>query len=321
LLLYFINFTRFDARLIVTICFLVDIWASKKTPVMNNSPFMEPDCLFSVTAVEQELENIFRAPYFAESPILKKFLSFVVEETLHGRSNCLKEYTIAIKVLEKRLNFNPQENGIVRIHAGRLRRALSRYYSEIGNLDQIVISIPKGKYVPFFANRLNPLDAALIDRELHDDSFVPEDTDSVILAVLPFICSSKNGLAKSFVDGLCLQISSTLMRLNQVSVIAYQAVKNLVEAQPDYKELGSSVGFNYIVTGGVQLQKNNLRVHIQLVECASYKQMWSDTFERKLNNSNLFKIEDELCWHVVSQVTELGARKYNDHKMLVHSDV
>jgi TolB-like protein len=111
------------------------------------------------------------------------------------------------------------------------------------------------------------------------------------------------------------------MRLNQVSVIAYQAVKNLVEAQPDYKELGSSVGFNYIVTGGVQLQKNNLRVHIQLVECASYKQMWSDTFERKLNNSNLFKIEDELCWHVVSQVTELGARKYNDHKMLVHSDV
>ena len=71
---------------------------------MNNSTFMEAECLFSVSAVEQELENIFRAPYFAESPILKKFLSFIVEETIHGRSNCLKEYTIAIKVLDKPLH-------------------------------------------------------------------------------------------------------------------------------------------------------------------------------------------------------------------------
>jgi len=288
---------------------------------MNNSAFAEPDCLFSVTAVEQELENIFRAPYFAESPILKKFLSFVVEETIHGRSNCLKEYTIAIKVLEKPLNFNPQENGIVRIHAGRLRRALSRYYSEMGNHDQIVITIPKGKYVPGFANRLNPLDAVLIDRELHDDSFVTDDSDSIIVAVLPFICSSKTGLANSFADGLCLQMSSALMRLTHISVIAYQAVKNLVVSQPDYKELGAFVGFNYIITGGVQLLKHNLRVHMQLVECASYKQIWSETFERTLTSSNLFEIEDELCWYAVSQVTELGVRKYNDHKMLVHSGV
>jgi len=299
---------------------LEDLW--DETPdYMNNSTFAHTDSLFSVRAVEEELENIFHAPYFAESGILKKFLSFIVQETILGRSNCLKEYTIAIKVLDKPLNFNPQENGIVRIHAGRLRRALSKYYGEMGRNDQIVITIPKGKYVPLFANRSNPLDVAIIDRELEDDGFISGDEDNISLAVLPFISASTKGDLKSFADGFCLQISSRLMRLHQVSVIAYQAVKKLVETQPDYKELGASIGFSYVITGGVQFLKSKLRVNIQLVECASYKQVWSETFERRLTASNLFEIQDELCQYVVNQVEELSDKRYSDHKMLMHSHV
>jgi TolB-like protein len=287
---------------------------------MNHSIFTESDSLFSVGAVEKELENIFQAPYFAESLILKKFLSFIIEETIRGRSNCLKEYTIAIKVLEKPLNFNPQQNGIVRIHASRLRRALSRYYSEMGRDDQIVITIPKGKYIPLLASRSNPRDAALIDRELHEDSFEAEE-DNVIIAVLPFICSSKPGPTKSFADGLCLQITTKLMRLQQISVISYQAIRNLVEAQTDYKELGASIGFNFIITGGTQLLKNKLRVTLQLMETASYKQIWSETFERKITGSNLFEIQDELCRYVVDQVEELKDRINGEQKLVMHSDI
>ena len=285
---------------------------------MTNPTFVESDCLFSVTAVEQQLENIFRAPYFAESPILKKFLSFIVEETIHDRSNCLKEYTIAIKVLDKPLNFNPQENGIVRIHAGRLRRALSRYYSEMGGNDQIVITIPKGKYVPLFVNRSNPMDAALIDHEIHDD-FVADDDDSMTVAILPFIGTSKGTLANSFADGLCLQISSMAMKLKDVSVIAYPAIKNLVSGPADYRELGTLVGFNYVITGGVQLMKNKVRVNIQLIECTSYKQVWSQLFERTLTGDNVFEIEDEICRHAIDQLEELSDRTHLGVRMVVHS--
>jgi TolB-like protein len=286
---------------------------------MNNSTFGESDSLFSVRSVEQELENIFHAPYFAESGILKKFLSFIVQETILGRSNCLKEYTIAIKVLEKPLNFNPQENGIVRIHAGRLRRALSRYYSEMGRDDQIVITIPKGKYVPVFANRSNPLDAAIIERELRDDSFITEDEDNITVAVLPFICTSKGSVAKSFSEGLCLQISSMVTRLSQISVIAYQAIRSLVEAQPDYKELAASVGFNYVITGGVQFLKSKVRVNIQLIECASYKQVWSEAIERNLTDYDLFEIEDEICRRAVDRVEELSDRIRSSVRLVAHS--
>jgi len=270
---------------------------------------------------EEELEQIFKDPHFTESAILRKFLSFIVQETILGRANRLKEYTIAINVLEKPLNFNPQENGIVRIHAGRLRRALSQYYNEMGCNDQIVITIPKGKYVPFFANRSNPIEAAIIERELHDEPFSTEEGDNVSLAILPFTCTTKSGPAHSFAEGLCLQINSMLMHLDQVSVIAYQAVKALIEVHPDYKELGAAVGFKYIITGGAQFLKDKVRVNIQLIECDTYKQIWSETYERKLTKSNLFAIEDEICKYAVNQVEELSNKKYSSPKMLVHSHV
>ena len=49
-----------------------------------------------------------------------------------GRSNTIKEYTIAVNVLNKPVSFKPQHDAIVRIHAGRLRRALNYYYKEPG---------------------------------------------------------------------------------------------------------------------------------------------------------------------------------------------
>jgi TolB-like protein len=287
---------------------------------MSNLIINEPDALFSVQAVEEELERIFRDPHFTESVILKKFLSFIVQETIHGRSNCLKEYTIAINVLEKPLSFNPQENGIVRIHAGRLRRALTEYYGDMGRNDQIVITIPKGKYVPVFANRLSSVDAAFIEGE-YDDAFPGDDEDNIILAILPFSCTTKAGPAQAFAEGLCLQLNSSLVHLDQISVIAYQLVKNLAQTHPDYRELAVSIGFNYIITGGVQFLKDKARVNVQLIECSSYKQTWSQTFERKLTKSNLFDIEDEICGQVVNYIEGLGNRKYSRPKMVATSHV
>src|SRR4030095_1560150 len=87
---------------------------------------------FSREAIERQLAKIFQFPVFTESAILRRFLEFIVGQTLAGNENCVKEYTIAINVLGKPVYFKPQENCIVRIHAGRLRRALNRYYDESG---------------------------------------------------------------------------------------------------------------------------------------------------------------------------------------------
>src|SRR5215831_14749081 len=113
----------------------------------NEIPAIEIE--FSPDEIHSQLRKIFLDPAFRGSDILKQFLLFIVEQTLSGHSNWLKEYTIAVKVLNKPVDFKPQESGIVRIHAGRLRRALHRYY-QYNMHDPIVISIPKGSYVPAF---------------------------------------------------------------------------------------------------------------------------------------------------------------------------
>ncbi len=81
--------------------------------------------LLSETLIQDQLQKIFLCPVFAVSDILRRFLSHIVQETLAGRSNTIKEYTIAVNVLNKPVSFKPQHDAIVRIHAGRLRRALN----------------------------------------------------------------------------------------------------------------------------------------------------------------------------------------------------
>ena len=53
-------------------------------------------------------------------------------------------YTLGIDVFDRDVDFDPQVDPIVRIEAGRLRRALERYYLTEGKNDPIVIRIPKG---------------------------------------------------------------------------------------------------------------------------------------------------------------------------------
>jgi len=259
---------------------------------------------FSRKAIEQQLDRILNDPLFAESKILKRFLGFIVNETLEGNSNRLKEYTIAVNVLDKPRDFKPQENGIVRIHAGRLRRALSHFYQETGAEDEIQISIPKGKYVPFISDRKdNYYNLDRKQSESNNKKLVANDT--MVVAVMPFLCLSNTPTMNSFADGLCFRLTEALMPLNEVSVISYQAMRSLAQKNIDFKEIASTVNANYIIAGSTEYLKNNIRVYIQIVDANTCMQQWSKLYERKLTPSNLFNIEDEISALVSEEFKEL----------------
>ena len=256
--------------------------------------------LFSYDAIANQLSKIFLHPDFSKSEILKKFLTYIVHETLIGSAHCIKEYTIALQVLEKPVSFNPQKDCIVRIHAGRLRQALTHYYSGMGLNDQIVIAIPKGKYVPVFMDRQQWID----ERKLRAEPPIP-DYEPVIFAIMPLICTSDGKFIKAFNDSLCLQMCTTLSQLNEVTVIAYQAIKNLATKYLDLKELGSIVGFNHIIAGGTQYVKNRIRINLQIIDSRNYKQIWSKIFECKITTANLFDIQDDICKQTIVQAQNL----------------
>jgi tetratricopeptide (TPR) repeat protein len=96
------------------------------------------------------LDRVLVSDAFRAAPQLSAFLSFVVERTVEGRAAELKGYTIAVEGLGRPADFNPQLDPIVRVEAGRLRRALAQYYTGEGRGDPVQISMPVGGYVPVF---------------------------------------------------------------------------------------------------------------------------------------------------------------------------
>lgn len=104
----------------------------------------------SPEAVQEQLERILASEEFVAPDRLKRFLRFVVEETLAGRVEGLKAYTIAVDVFGRDESFDPQIDPVVRMEAGKLRRRLERYYLGAGARDPVRIEIPKGTYAPTF---------------------------------------------------------------------------------------------------------------------------------------------------------------------------
>ncbi len=103
--------------------------------------------------IRRQLSRIVESSQFRAAGRLRDFLTYIVLETLEGRAQCIKEYTIGTEVYRRSALFNPKLDSIVRVEAVKLRARLEEYYSQRRAPDELVICIPKGGYVPEFRNR------------------------------------------------------------------------------------------------------------------------------------------------------------------------
>lgn len=120
----------------------------------------------SVTGADEvrtELDRLLSSDAFEASDRRKRFLQYLVDETLAGRSERLKGTTIAMDVFGRDETFNSQIDPVVRIEARRLRRDLDSFYMGAGADHPIRIHIPKGGYATRFdrlAGSVRPAGAA-----------------------------------------------------------------------------------------------------------------------------------------------------------------
>lgn len=105
---------------------------------------------FAPEEICAELERVLASDIFRSAPQLAAFLSYVVQESLAGRAGELKGYTIAVEAFGRPADFDPQTDPIVRVEAGRLRKALNLYFAAEGVNDPVRIMVPVGAYVPIF---------------------------------------------------------------------------------------------------------------------------------------------------------------------------
>lgn len=101
-------------------------------------------------AVRDELDRLLASPFFNHSRRFPNFLRFVVEHTLAGDIDNIKERTLGIEIFGRDPDYDTATDPIVRVTAAEIRKRVAQYYQDSAHTQELRISLPSGSYVPHF---------------------------------------------------------------------------------------------------------------------------------------------------------------------------
>ena len=267
---------------------------------------IEPSSGLSVAAIRQQLQRVLASPEFHATDKLRGFLRFIVEEKLSGRSSQLKGFTIAVAVFGRGEDFDATNDPIVRIQAGRLRRALERYYLTAGTRDPIQIDIPKGRYIPRFAALPDATDE-LRTGAGRDTAGQSADAGVPSVAVLPFESLDGDPDQQPLATGLAEELVTELTRFQDIVVMSCNAARRRPGFPADAVEIGRNVGARFVLAGTIRRGGETVKVAAHLVDSSSGEQVWAEAFTHPLEASRLIATQEQIAASVVGAVaSEFG---------------
>ena len=101
-------------------------------------------------AIEEQLERLLSNRHFSHSRRFPAFLRFVVEKTLSGEVDQLKERTLGLEIFGRRADYDTASDPIVRVTAAEIRKRIAQYYQEPEHENELRISLEAGSYIPQF---------------------------------------------------------------------------------------------------------------------------------------------------------------------------
>jgi TolB-like protein/Flp pilus assembly protein TadD len=233
-------------------------------------------------AIRDELDRVLASAAFARADRLRRFLRFVVEETLAGRQDDIKESVIALHVCGRDGSFDAKTDPIVRVDATRLRARLGEYYDTQGRDASLRIDLPKGSYVPRFV--AGPAAACLRG-----------SARPLTIAVLPFV-NIGAGADDGFSDGLTEELIHQLSRIPTLRVIARTSAFQYRARSVDVRKIAADLNVSHVVEGSVRAAGEQIRVTAQLTAVDDRTIRWSAKYERQL--TDVLKVQDDICANV-----------------------
>lgn len=123
---------------------------------MQNDP-NSTDQHIPASSVEESLQKILNSPHFKDALQLQLLLKFIVENSINGRDDALKERIIGMSVFGRKADYETADDPIVRSRVGHLRKRLEQYYqSKEATGCAVKITIPIGTYKPSFIRLPQP---------------------------------------------------------------------------------------------------------------------------------------------------------------------
>jgi adenylate cyclase len=272
--------------------------------------------------VRDALARVSAHKTFAGASRLRKLLEYVVEQSLAGHGDELKEYTIATSVLDKPEEFDPQTDSIVRVMFGRVRNGLQLYYATDGAADPVHIIIPLGGYQPQFVavhdhdeisapaptparnggkpNRRSLLAVcgliglgllaswAWLERPATPPLETAQQETATRIRLLvqhlrPLPAGSPSPLTSRLASGLSGELVSDMLAYPWMHVVQ---LPETGEPLSDISNLkGSGDGFDYALSGSVAADGGTLTVTMRLQDIPSLKVKWSRTWQHEATSN------------------------------------
>ncbi|MBB3428292.1 TolB-like protein [Rhizobium sp. BK312] len=272
-----------------------------------------------------QLARILNSTDFEASARKHRFLSYVVDETLAGRGSRIKAYSIAVNVFGRDASFDPQADPIVRIEAGDLRRALDRYYLGAGQGDPILITVPKGGYIPSFSPRdslsLLPEEPTAAPesprpRVSSKARLIAATTITIFAAAMMTLIwwnyffqrpPSKPEVPRLLVEGFDDLTGSSVsvafaQGLTQEVISQLSKFKDIVVVQPPTSATLSRVRF--ALAGSVNLSADSFRFQVRLVNRADGSVLWAHTYGGATTVSDLLKAQADIASNVAISLAQ-----------------
>ena len=231
--------------------------------------------------IRAQLHRILEHPEFKATARMREFLEFVVEQSLAGNARHLKGFTIAKEVFGRDESFDAAHDPVVRIQAGRLRRAIERYYLVAGSNDPIQIDIPKGGYEPVFSENA----AADPDQAIGANAGPAKRIESwPSVLILPFRDMTGSEELSFLGPGLATDLAIELGNCTDLRVmLSGELLDRLtVKKQPDF-----------IVQGSIRADGPEVKVVVQLVSGDGAEQLWTDTIRTTVDDGELVSFQEK----------------------------
>jgi adenylate cyclase len=255
--------------------------------------------------VRAQIERILCSQTLSGSDQLKRLLRLVVERTLDGQPELLKEYSLGLDVFQRPPDYDPKVDPIVRVQAGRLRSKLIEYYASEGAHDSLVIRIPKGAYVPVFGARdsaapapdmksrrqrvwlaaagLAVLVVVLVVLWAARDSIaVPVDMHRSV-AVFPLQIFSESGSRGHIADQVAEVLTTELAKNKQLRILSRTTASKYRETTSSLPEIARVLGVRWVVEGGVGVQGSRVYVKLRAIDALTDRKVWADVFDCDLS--------------------------------------
>lgn len=264
--------------------------------------------------VRRQLNRVLSSPVFTSSERLRRFLEFVVERTLAGDGERLKEYVIGIEVFDRDASYDPRLDSIVRVEAARLRTKLTEYYAGDGRADPIVLTLPKGGYAPLVSMAEPPPPAAApadiaattepplatqaaprASRRLWSVAaatavvilaiaigvrapWTAENAPRLRVAVTPFDTYSTDPAEQMLATRLTDGVTAELVRLDTFEVVASSTARAVATGNDRVRDLAAALEADVLVQARVVTEGNGLRVETRAVSGALEHKFWVRNF-------------------------------------------